>query len=116
VYFEPASVIVALVLLGQVLELRARSQTSSALKALLGLVPNTARIVRQDGVDGDQSALERLTPIVHKELHRLASRYMRGERPGHSLQATALVNEAYMRPPYVARETCARIAANRSEA
>ena len=49
VYFEPASVIVTLVLLGQVLELRARSQTSSALKALLGLSPKTARAVRADG-------------------------------------------------------------------
>jgi RNA polymerase sigma-70 factor, ECF subfamily len=47
--------------------------------------------------DGDTSALERLTPIVYDELHRLARRYMRGERPGHSLQTTALVNEAYMR-------------------
>lgn len=47
--------------------------------------------------DGDQSALERLTPIVYDELHRLARRYMRQERPGHSLQTTALVNEAYMR-------------------
>jgi RNA polymerase sigma factor (TIGR02999 family) len=47
--------------------------------------------------DGDSSALERLTPIVYDELHRLARRYMRGERPGHSLQTTALVNEAYMR-------------------
>ena len=47
--------------------------------------------------DGDQSALERLTPIVYHELHRLAHRYMKLERPGHSLQATALVNEAYMR-------------------
>jgi RNA polymerase sigma-70 factor, ECF subfamily len=46
---------------------------------------------------GDTSALERLTPIVYDELHRLARRYMRGERPGHSLQTTALVNEAYMR-------------------
>ena len=46
---------------------------------------------------GDQSALENLTPIVYSELHRLARRYMRRERPGHSLQATALVNEAYMR-------------------
>jgi RNA polymerase sigma-70 factor, ECF subfamily len=46
---------------------------------------------------GDQAALERLTPIVYDELHRLAGRYMRRERPGHSLQATALVNEAYMR-------------------
>src|SRR5450432_2130165 len=46
---------------------------------------------------GDQNALDKLTPIVYEELHRLASRYMRGERTGHSLQATALVNEAYMR-------------------
>jgi RNA polymerase sigma factor (TIGR02999 family) len=46
---------------------------------------------------GDQSALEKLTPIVYDELHRQARRYMRRERPGHSLQATALVNEAYMR-------------------
>jgi RNA polymerase sigma-70 factor (ECF subfamily) len=47
--------------------------------------------------EGDQTALDRLTPIVYHELHRLARRYMRRERPGHSLQATALVNEAYMR-------------------
>jgi len=47
--------------------------------------------------DGDQSALERLTPIVYAELRRLAHRYMRGERSGHSLQTTALVNEAYIR-------------------
>ena len=53
VYFEPAVAIVALVLLGQVLELRARSRTSSALKALLGLAPKTARIVRSDGREED---------------------------------------------------------------
>jgi RNA polymerase sigma-70 factor (ECF subfamily) len=47
--------------------------------------------------EGDQAALEKLTPIVYKELHRLAGRYMKGERPGHSLQTTDLVNEAYMR-------------------
>ena len=47
--------------------------------------------------DGDQRALEKLTPVVYDELHRLASRHMRGERPGHSLQTTALVNEAYAR-------------------
>jgi RNA polymerase sigma-70 factor (ECF subfamily) len=41
--------------------------------------------------------LDRLTPIVYDELHRLARHYMKGERPGHSLQTTALVNEAYMR-------------------
>ena len=53
VYFEPAVAIVALVLLGQVLELRARSRTSSALKALLGLAPRTARVVRSDGREED---------------------------------------------------------------
>jgi len=47
--------------------------------------------------EGDGSALEQLTPIVYDELHRLARRYMQRERPGHSLQASALVNEAYMR-------------------
>lgn len=46
---------------------------------------------------GDQSALEKLTPIVYDELHRLARHYMRQERSGHSLQTTALVNEAYLR-------------------
>ncbi|MBZ5737667.1 heavy metal translocating P-type ATPase [Nocardioides mangrovi] len=57
VYFEAASVITALVLLGQVLELRAREQTSGAIKALLGLTPTTARRVREDGGD-DEVALE----------------------------------------------------------
>ncbi|MGB8889781.1 MAG: sigma-70 family RNA polymerase sigma factor [Candidatus Korobacteraceae bacterium] len=47
--------------------------------------------------DGDRVALDHLIPIVYDELHRLARRYMKGERPGHSLQTTALVNEAYLR-------------------
>src|SRR5262245_27086389 len=46
---------------------------------------------------GDEEALGRLTPIIHGEMHRLAKRYMAGERPGHILQTTALVNEAYLR-------------------
>ncbi len=46
---------------------------------------------------GDQSALEQLVPLVEAELHRLAHRYLAGERPGHTLQTTALVNEAYLR-------------------
>ncbi len=46
---------------------------------------------------GDRDALDRLTPIVYDELRRLARRYMRGERSGHTLQTTALVNEAYLR-------------------
>ncbi len=53
VYFEAAAVITALVLLGQVLELRARSQTNAAIKLLLGLAPKTARIVRKDGSEED---------------------------------------------------------------
>jgi RNA polymerase sigma-70 factor (ECF subfamily) len=47
--------------------------------------------------EGDRGALARLTPIVYHELHRLARHYMNRERPGHSLQTTALVNEAYIR-------------------
>ena len=47
--------------------------------------------------NGDQGALDKLTPIVYGELRRLARYYMRGERSGHSLQTTALVNEAYLR-------------------
>ncbi|MBV9405045.1 MAG: YHS domain-containing protein, partial [Acidobacteriaceae bacterium] len=52
-YFEPAAVITTLVLLGQVLELRARSQTSNALKELLGFAPKTARLLRTDGTEED---------------------------------------------------------------
>ena len=46
---------------------------------------------------GEADAFDRLVPLVHAELRRLAVRYMSRERPGHSLQATALVNEAYLR-------------------
>ena len=53
VYFEAAAIITVLVLLGQVLELRARSQTSGAIKALLGLAPKTARLIREDGGEID---------------------------------------------------------------
>jgi P-type Cu+ transporter len=60
-YFEPAAVIVCLVLLGQVLELRARSQTSSAIKALLKLAPETARRLRPDGTEEDV-ALDHVHP------------------------------------------------------
>ena len=61
VYFEAAAVITAMVLLGQVLELRARSRTSAAIKMLLGLAPKTARIVRPDGREEDLP-LERVQP------------------------------------------------------
>lgn len=47
--------------------------------------------------DGDEGALEQLVPIIHAELHRLAKHYLRRERPGHTLQTSALVNEAYVR-------------------
>ena len=46
---------------------------------------------------GDEQALDRLMPLVQDELHRLAHRYMAGEHPGHALQTTALINEAYLR-------------------
>ena len=61
VYFEAAAVITALVLLGQVLELRARSQTNTAIRMLLGLAPNKARIVRENGVEEDIS-LDQVQP------------------------------------------------------
>jgi RNA polymerase sigma factor (TIGR02999 family) len=47
--------------------------------------------------NGDEAALNKLTPVVSRELHRLAKRYMEREDPGHTLQTTALVNEAYLR-------------------
>lgn len=47
--------------------------------------------------NGDEAALDKVMPIVYQELRRLAHHYMRKERPGHTLQTTALVNEAYMR-------------------
>jgi len=47
--------------------------------------------------DGDAAALEELTPIIYAELHRMAKRYIGRERKGHTLQTTALVNEAYVR-------------------
>ncbi len=58
VYFEAAAVIISLTLLGQVLELKARSQTSAAIKSLLGLAPKTARRIRDDGVEED-------VPLAH---------------------------------------------------
>ena len=46
---------------------------------------------------GDEAALEQIIPLVHRELHQIARRCLKGERPGHTLQPTALVNEAYLR-------------------
>jgi RNA polymerase sigma factor (TIGR02999 family) len=60
---------------------------------------NRGQITRllADWSAGDQAALEKLTPLVYEELHRLAHHYMKGQRLGHTLQTTALVNEAYLR-------------------
>src|ERR1700722_7602563 len=51
----------------------------------------------QSWSQGDEAAIDKLMPLVYDELHRLARRYMSDEKPGHTLQATALVNEAYLR-------------------
>jgi RNA polymerase sigma-70 factor (ECF subfamily) len=61
--------------------------------------PSTHHVTRLlvEWTGGDQAALEQLTPLVYGELHRIARRQMGQERPGHTLQATALVNEAYLR-------------------
>jgi len=58
---------------------------------------NDVSVLLRAWTDGDQGALAQLTPIVYDELHRLAHHYLKRERAGHSLQTTALVNEAYVR-------------------
>jgi RNA polymerase sigma factor (TIGR02999 family) len=60
-------------------------------------VPGDVSSLPRAWSDGDQHALAQLTPIVYDELRRLAHHYMKRERAGHSLQTTALVNEAYLR-------------------
>jgi Cu+-exporting ATPase len=89
VYFEPAAVIVVLVLLGQVLELRARSRTGTAIRNLLGLAPNTARRVNADGTEQD-------IPLEHVHVgDRL--RVRPGERvpvDGVVLEGTTAVDES----------------------
>jgi RNA polymerase sigma-70 factor, ECF subfamily len=64
-----------------------------------GETPSAGEVSRllQAWTEGDRKALDRLTPVVYDELRRLARSYLRRERAGHSLQTTALVNEAYMR-------------------
>jgi RNA polymerase sigma factor (TIGR02999 family) len=61
--------------------------------------PSTQQITEllQAWGQGQDAALDELLPVVHQELRRLARRYMFGERPGHTLQTTALINEAYLR-------------------
>jgi Cu+-exporting ATPase len=83
VYFEPAAVIVTLVLLGQVLELRARSKTGNAIKALLSLAPKTARRVRSDGSDEDVP-LDQVHPGDHLRV-----------RPGERVPVDGVVVEGF---------------------
>ncbi|MGZ3710488.1 MAG: heavy metal translocating P-type ATPase [Bdellovibrionota bacterium] len=80
-YFEAAAVIVALVLLGQVLELKARAQTSGAIRALLGLAPKTARLVQPDGKETDID----VEAIVPGNLLRV--------RPGEKIPADGKIRE-----------------------
>jgi RNA polymerase sigma factor (TIGR02999 family) len=63
------------------------------------MTPSSQNITRLllDWRNGDQSALDRLMPLVYEELRRMANHYMRNERRGHTLQTSALVNEAYLR-------------------
>ncbi len=89
VYFEAAAVIVTLVLLGQVLELKARSQTGAALKALLGLAPKTARLVQNDGAEVD-------VPLAHVKVGDKL-RVRPGEKipvDGSVLEGTSNVDES----------------------
>ena len=82
-YFEPAAVITTLVLLGQVLELRAREKTSGAIKALLGLTPKTARVVLDDGSDHDLP-IEQITPNMKIRI-----------RPGERVPVDGVVIEGF---------------------
>ncbi len=91
VYFEAAAVIVSLTLLGQVLELRARSKTSAAIKALLGLAPKTARRLRDDGAEED-------VPLSHVHVGDLL-RVRPGEKvpvDGVVVEGTSTVDEAML--------------------
>ena len=81
IYFETAAVIIALVLLGQVMELRARSSTGAAIKALLGLAPNTARRIEADGSERDV-LLDQVQPGDHLRI-----------RPGEKVPVDGLVLE-----------------------
>ena len=62
-----------------------------------GVSPSEVTQLLRAWADGDSDALDKLIPLVYQELHRLAARYMRKERPDHTLQTSALVNEAYLK-------------------
>jgi RNA polymerase sigma-70 factor, ECF subfamily len=80
-------------------------ETESVDPGTVGQIPPVRRSARPQEVTqllldwshGDRAALGKLTPLVYDELRRLAHRYMKGQRPDHTLQTTALVNEAYLR-------------------
>ncbi len=106
VYFEVAAIIVTLVLLGQVLELKARSQTSSAIKALLGLRPKTARIVRDNGNEED-------IPLEHVQVGDKL-RVRPGEKipvDGTVLEGTSSIDESMItgEPIPVEKETGSKV-------
>src|SRR5262249_60304349 len=63
----------------------------------MGTAPREVTRLLRAWRGGDEDALAKLTPLVYDELHRLAAGYMRGERPGHTLQPTALIGEAFVR-------------------
>lgn len=91
VYFEAAAVIISLTLLGQILELRARSQTSAAIKSLLGLAPKTARRIRSDGTEED-------VPLTHVHIGNTL-RVRPGEKvpvDGEVLEGESAVDESML--------------------
>jgi hypothetical protein len=66
-------------------------------KALMKPAPNEITQLLKDWSSGDQTALDRLMPLVYEELHQMAQQHMRREQPGNILQTSALINEAYLR-------------------
>jgi RNA polymerase sigma factor (TIGR02999 family) len=66
-------------------------------RAMIPSTPQEVTQLLQAWTQGEESALQKLIPLVYQELHRVAHRYMGREQPGHVLQTTALVNEAYLR-------------------
>jgi RNA polymerase sigma factor (TIGR02999 family) len=66
-------------------------------KPLMTITADNVTLLLRKWSEGDQSALEQLTPLVYDELHRLAHQHMRRENAGHILQTSALINEAYLR-------------------
>ncbi|UCA16653.1 hypothetical protein LA354_22480 [Ralstonia pickettii] len=89
VYFEAAAVIISLTLLGQIFELKARSQTSAAIKSLLGLAPKTARRIKPDGSEED-------IPLTPRACRRLAanSTGREGANDGVVTEGASAINES----------------------